>query len=280
MSVLLMVLMLSAAQQSAPADTALDVQPGEAAIKDKDLYDATGYVHPFRRMPRFVLVDQKKIWTSPFHTSKDDAKWWAIWGGTVGGLIVADRYIQRNEPSNATWARVGNDASKFGQAYTLLPLAAGFYFIGTAKSKDRLREAGMLSFEAVADVSIVQLVLKSALGRERPLDGHHNGAFEQSPSRVSSSFPSGHTITTFAMGSILAHEYPRKWWIKALIYGYGGGVAAARLAANKHFPSDVVAGGVMGWFVGDYVYGKRHNADIDEKPTALRTILSHIQFGG
>jgi hypothetical protein len=36
----------------------------------------------------------------------------------------------------------------------------------------------------------------------------------------------------------------------------------------------------MGWFVGDYVYGKRHNADIDEKPTALRTILSHIQLGG
>ena len=46
MSVLLIALMLSAAQSQ------LDVKPGEPAIKDKDLYDATGYVHPFRRMPR------------------------------------------------------------------------------------------------------------------------------------------------------------------------------------------------------------------------------------
>jgi membrane-associated phospholipid phosphatase len=286
----MMALLVSIAQQvpgvQAPpnpqdeSNSVLNVRPGEAAIKDKDLYEGTGYLHPFRRMPRFVLVDQKKIWTSPFRTSKEDAKWWAIWGGAVGGLIVADRYIQRDAPSNATLVRTGNDASYLGEAYALLPMAAGFYFIGTAKSSDHLREAGMLSFETIADVTAVQFILKGALGRERPLEGHGNGAFEQSPDRINSSFPSGHTITTFAMGSILAHEYPRKWWIKALIYGYGGGVAAARLAANKHFPSDVVAGGVMGWFIGDYVYGKRHNPDVDEKPSAMRTILSHIQFGG
>jgi membrane-associated phospholipid phosphatase len=81
------------------------------------------------------------------------------------------------------------------------------------------------------------------------------------------------------VGSVLAHEYPRKWWIKVLIYGYGAGVAGARLAANKHFPGDVFAGGVMGWFIGDYVYGKRHNPELGRKRTA-EAILSHISIGG
>ena len=53
-----------------------------------------------------------------------------------------------------------------------------------------------------------------------------------------------------------------------MIYGYGTGVAAARLAAQRHFPSDVVAGGVIGWFVGDYVYAKRHNPELMGKPSA------------
>src|SRR5215472_19213760 len=59
----------------------LQVKPGTEALKDKDFYKESGYRHPFRRMPRFVLIDQKRIWTSPFHTSKKDAKWWAIFGG-------------------------------------------------------------------------------------------------------------------------------------------------------------------------------------------------------
>ena len=274
----------SAQDQQQPPEksdrSVLNVQPGQEAIKEKDFYDRTGYLHPFRRMPAFLLVDQEKIWSSPFRTSKNDAKWWAVWGGTVGGLIAADRYIERKAPNNATLVRIGNDASYLGESYTLLPIAAGMYFIGAAKGSDHLRETGMLSFETIADVTILQFVLKGALGRERPLEGHGNGAFEQSPHRFNSSFPSGHSLTTFAMASVVAHQYRHHWWIKGLIYGYGAGVAAARLAANRHFPSDVVAGGVMGWFVGDYVYAKRHNPELEGKRSAVQSILSHISIGG
>jgi len=31
-------------------------------------------------------------------------------------------------------------------------------------------------------------------------------------------------------------------------------VSASRVAANKHFASDVVTGALMGWFIGRYVY--------------------------
>jgi membrane-associated phospholipid phosphatase len=182
-------------------------------------------------------------------------------------------------PTNDTLVRVGNDASYLGQAYTLLPIAAGVYFIGTAKGSDHFRETGLLSFETIADVTVLQLVLKEALGRERPLEGHGNGPFEQSPNRSNSSFPSGHAITTFALASVVAHEFRHHWWVKALIYGYGAGVAAARLAAQRHFPGDVVAGGVMGWFVGDYVYAKRRNPELVGKPNAMTWIADHVHIG-
>jgi hypothetical protein len=41
-------------------------KPGGQAIKEKGLYDSTGYLHPFRRMPKYILSDQAAIWTSPF----------------------------------------------------------------------------------------------------------------------------------------------------------------------------------------------------------------------
>jgi len=37
-------------------------------------------------------------------------------------------------------------------------------------------------------------------------------------------------------------------------YSLAGIVSAARIAAQTHFASDVVAGGTMGWFIGRYVY--------------------------
>jgi hypothetical protein len=137
-----------------------------------------------------------------------------------------------------------------------------------------------MSFEALIDSTIVQEVFKGIGDRQRPLEGNGGeGQFFKSTNRINSSFPSGHAFNTFALASVFAHEYHDKLWVKILAYGYAGAVAGARLAANKHFPSDTLAGGAMGWFIGDYVYGKRHNSELDHKPTVAQKILSHVQVG-
>jgi membrane-associated phospholipid phosphatase len=258
----------------------INPKPGGAVLKPKDYSAATGYLHPFVRMPKYILMDQKAIWTSPFHTSKRDAKWWAIFGGGTVALIATDKYVSKNAP-NPHWLRtLGSDVSYLGDPYTLIPIAAGFYFGGTAMGSDHLREAGLLSFEALANATIVELALKSIFDRQRPLEGHGNGEFWASTSpRYNSGFPSGHAIETFCMASVFAHQYTHKLWVKILAYGYAGGVVGARLAANQHFPGDVLAGGAMGWFIGDYVYGKRHNSGLDKKPTITQRILDHVQIG-
>ena len=37
-------------------------------------------------------------------------------------------------------------------------------------------------------------------------------------------------------------------------YSLAGIVSLSRIAAQKHFASDIAAGGAMGWFIGRYVY--------------------------
>ncbi len=271
-------------QENAPPQaganrSVLEVKPGAEAIKNKDFWENTGYFHPFRRMPRYILQDQRNIWTSPFHTAKSDIKWWAILGGATAALIATDRYTSKEMPTNSTIVRIGNDTSYLGAAYTLIPIGAGFYFLGTAKGSQHFRESGMLMFETLINTTVVELIIKSATDRARPLEGDGKGHFWQSTGGPwNASFPSGHAINAFGMASIFSHEY-HKWWHKAIGYVYAGTVVGARLAARKHFPGDVVAGGAMGWFIGDYVYAKRHNSELDRKPSLAQKVMDHVHFG-
>jgi membrane-associated phospholipid phosphatase len=258
--------------------SAISVKPGGQAIKQKDLWEATGYFHPFVRMPRYILQDQKAIWTSPFHTKKQDVKWWVIFGTATGTLIALDKHIQKVAPDTSTLRTIGSDTSNLGAAYTLIPVGAMFYFAGSAKNSQHFRETGMLMFETLINTTLVELIIKSATNRERPLEGNGEGRFWHGNSVWNASFPSGHAINTFGMASIFAHEYPHKLWVKLLAYGYAGSIVGARLAADKHFPSDVVAGGAMGWFIGDYVYARRHNPEVDKKSVAQK-LVEHIRIG-
>ena len=267
--------------QNEGASTAIHVKPGAEAIKKKDLWEKTGYLHPFRRMPNYILQDQKAIWTSPVHTAKGDVKWWAIFAVAAAALIATDKYTERQLPNTAEQVRVGADTSNLGTAYALIPISAAMYLLGTAKSQERFRETGMLSFETLIDTTLIEVLLKSATDRARPLEGNGNGDFwNGAHGLVNSGFPSGHAISTFGIASVFAHEYKHVWWVKLLAYSYAGAVVGARLAARKHFPSDVVAGGAMGWFTGDYVYAKRHNPEIDGKASVMEKVLTHVRIGG
>lgn len=269
-------------QNSATADSTLGVKPGSPVLKDKDLYDQTGVVHPFIRMPQYVLKDQKSIWTSPFHTSKRNIKWWIIFGGATGALIAADKSIEKSVPAPASeFVTVNNRVSDVGSAYSLIPISAAFYLIGTGTHDEKFRETGLLSFEALIDASLVVEALKIVTDRSRPYQGDANGRFEDNPSgRWSSGFPSGHAISSWAIASIVAHEYPHPVIIPITAYLLAATVATTRVGARQHFPGDVVAGSAMGWFIGDFVYGKRHNQDLSGKKTVTQALLDHISVGG
>jgi membrane-associated phospholipid phosphatase len=269
-----------ATQAPLPADQSpvISVTPGPKVIKPKDLWDGSGYFHPFGRMPRYILRDQIAIWTSPFHTDKSDVKWWAIFGGATAAAIATDEWSARQLPNTSNQVRLGNYISKIGSSYTLVPLSAGFYFLGTAVGNQRFRETGLLAFETLIDGAVVNAVLKAATQRDRPLAGNGEGEF-WAHRGFNSSFPSGHAANTWALASVFAHQYRHKLIVPVIAYTLAAGVTAARVSARRHFPGDVVAGGAMGWFIGDYVYGRRHNPDLAENQGTIRKILSHVRIG-
>jgi hypothetical protein len=55
---------------------------------------------------------------------------------------------------------------------------------------------------------------------------------------------------------VIAHEYKKGGgkWVPYVAYGLAATVSAARYTAQRHYLSDIVAGGAMGWFIGRYVY--------------------------
>lgn len=117
------------------------------------------------KLGRNILLDQKQIWTSPFHINKHNAVWWAVFGGATAALIATDHRTSTYVARNVTW---GNGVSNIGAAYTIIPLTAGFYAYGALRDNARARETGVLGAEAVLDSLIVVTVLKYATQRVRP----------------------------------------------------------------------------------------------------------------
>ncbi len=94
---------------------------------------------------------------------------------------------------------------------------------------------------------LVFLRLKRWTGRRRPCAlEHHCWATLMPPDQFS--FPSGHTITAFAVVTPLMLDCPPHWQIPLLFCALS--VSASRIVLGMHFLSDVLAGGVIGTLLG------------------------------
>jgi membrane-associated phospholipid phosphatase len=200
-----------------------------------------------------VVLDQKQIWTSPFRMTRRDAKWWLIFGAVTGALIATDRRSAQQLPNTGDQVAFSRHVSQLGAVYTLVPIAGGFYLSGVLTKQSKLRDTGLLGAEALVDSLIVSEVLKAATGRQRPLEGDGGVHFFHG----SDAFPSGHTIESFAFASVIAHRYHNNKAAVILAYGLATMVGASRFSARQHSASDIVAGGVMGWFIGRRVAERR-----------------------
>jgi hypothetical protein len=219
-----------------------------------------------------ILLDQKEIWSSPFHMHKKNAKWWIGIGGVTAALIATDRRSSEAIANDSALHHWGSDVSQIGATYTVLPLIAGFYGYGVVAHDAQARETGVLGTEALLDSLIVVTALKAVGGRVRPdsTTGERSQFFDGSDS-----FPSGHTIESWAVASVIAHEYKHYGgkWVPYVAYGLATAVSASRYAAQRHYLSDVVAGGAMGWFIGRYVYQTHQDHAAHRHPGLQPVIL-------
>src|SRR5262249_12730923 len=101
-------------------------------------------------------------------------------------------------------------------------------------------------FLAIALPGLLFAVIKRLIGRARPLVEGGADPFISRPFGWSveyASLPSGHAIDAFAIAMAVGALWPRT---RALMWAYAVAIALSRVALTAHFPSDVVAGAVVG----------------------------------
>lgn len=108
----------------------------------------------------------------------------------------------------------------------------------------RTRKLGVLTLiSLLLGALCTNVILKPLIARPRPwlvVEGLSTLVTENDPA----SFPSGHTCAAFAACCVWMHALPRKWRILPLAAGALMGIS--RLYVGVHFPTDVLAGAVIG----------------------------------
>lgn len=175
-----------------------------------------------------VALDQKDIFTSPFHVNRDNALEWLIPTAATGGLIAADTHIANAFENSRGQVRWGSRISDIGASYTLISIVAGSYVYGVWRDNPKGREIGVLGTESLLDSLIVVGVLKEVFRRNRP-DDKHPGDFWGG----GTSFPSGHAIQIWSIASLLDHEYKHKKIVGITAYSLAGIVSAGTNRRSK-----------------------------------------------
>jgi membrane-associated phospholipid phosphatase len=143
--------------------------------------------------------------------------------------------------------------------------------IGTlAAATDGRRRMRWLMAAGVAPAAIVlNFGVKRTIGRQRPVITDHP-ALARAPSKLS--FPSAHATSSFAAAAALGRVEPRA---KAPLHGLATAIAVGRPYLGMHYPSDVLAGAILGAVIGRVVPGldqpaahpePRFDADVNVEP--------------
>lgn len=130
-----------------------------------------------------------------------------------------------------------------------VPLALAVWLYGVATKSRRWRRAAIICFLGASLAGLFDDCFRLTVGRARPdarmPDGFYgityafSGGFQ--------SFPSGHAASVFGAGlALLVTELP----LGLITTAFAIGVVWARLELNRHYPSDVVVGTIIGIYFG------------------------------
>jgi hypothetical protein len=200
------------------------------------------------RAIRRTLEDQKELYLTPFKPS--NFKWDVVMLGGTGGLIAADRHIERH---------IGNAHYQFYQDTSNIAIGglsaalAGVWIYGLKSDKHRhARETGFIELETLVNTFLIYTPMQFIGARQRPDEGNGNGDFWKHH-MINTSFPGGHAMFTYAMATVLSHEYSQKW-VQILSYSAASILTVSRFMARDHWSSDMFIGAALGIGIGSHIF--------------------------
>jgi membrane-associated phospholipid phosphatase len=241
-------LLAAAASATAGQETAPDPVPPLVAVNDALIVTDDGLAAPASASGGWAGFERR---LAQSREGLPGSAQWVRGGGMAAGAILAaalldkpaDRYFKEHQQSTAVrnWSRLG----KGGPV-----LLAGMAGAAAVFGDERLHNTGVIALQSIAVSVGVSYGGKYLVGRARPQE--ERGSWAQvgpGSSRGDASFPSGHSAIAFAAVTPFAMEYDAPW-----LYGVASVAAMGRVAGRQHWVSDVVAGSVLGYAVGNWLW--------------------------
>lgn len=123
-----------------------------------------------------------------------------------------------------------------------IPVIIGLH--GLIDKDQKALEDAVYIGTSVIEAAAISYGFKYATNRQRPFDRYPDKIFPRDYPE-SSSFPSAHTAAAFSLATSLSIRYP-KWYVIAPSALWACSVGFARMNQGVHYPSDVLAGAVIG----------------------------------
>jgi membrane-associated phospholipid phosphatase len=149
------------------------------------------------------------------------------------------RDINPQNPCSGYWMSTSNSAYLVPAGISLGNLAYGFIY------KDE--QAKRNGFETTLSVGMGILLsggFKEVINRKRPHQSYP-GEISTYTTSGGKSFPSGHATLAFSVATSLSLQY-KKWYVVIPAYAWASSVAYSRMYLGRHYPTDVLAGAVVG----------------------------------
>lgn len=150
------------------------------------------------------------------------------------------KYINthRNENLDKSFQFLSNTSDFVAIGEPLVLLGVGFY-----KNDAYLKKQGVNATVATIGTYSLGYIVKKSVNRNRPYQTYPE--IEHYETKLGSSFPSGSTSLAFSAATSISLSYP-KWQVIAPAAVYAVGVGYSRLHLGAHYPSDVLAGAILG----------------------------------
>lgn len=163
----------------------------------------------------------------------------------TGDRRVSGRLADWSPPRWFRWWMV--TATRLGDGWLWAFIALGLLW---AADYGALAAASL----ACSGANLAMVFLKRKFRRPRPCVNGANHFFQMVKADLSSfdgfSFPSGHTMNAFAIGTVLSSIHPALF--PAMVF-VAMSVGASRLVLRLHFLTDVLAGAMLGVSIGSIV---------------------------
>lgn len=146
--------------------------------------------------------------------------------------------INRNTSLDGTFKSISQSAVPISVATPIL-----IYTLGMINNDSVAKQKALFIGETFLASAFITVVSKKIIKTDRPYDTYP--MVQPVVSEASYSMPSGHTSTAFATATSLSLAYP-KWYVVAPSFVWAGAIGYSRMHLGVHYPSDVLAGALVG----------------------------------